>query len=296
MSALPENQSQNIGFLGRAADMLTDTVNQNAKIGMNFAMDNFNVMMAGESTLPYIINDNLSGAQEFIFNRYPRTSTPSHRDTIITNMTDGLLTDQFANLLELSHSTARRNAIDAALEYNAAIQSVDLKTDDALGFGPWPTHGIGRDIRQVARSIIARNALQQERQLFFVSRGGYDTHSNLIGNQATLLSEIGEAVYRFWKEMEAQGLQDCVTLFSASDFERTYGPNSNKGTDHAWAPTTPGLRISLSLVAVRSTAAMLWVSSPTQPIQTISARAAYTAPTAVAGSSPATVLMNTWLN
>jgi uncharacterized protein (DUF1501 family) len=30
-------------------------------------------------------------------------------------------------------------------------------------------------------------------------------------------------------------LQDCVTLFSASDFERTYGPNSNKGTDHAWA-------------------------------------------------------------
>ena len=35
--------------------------------------------------------------------------------------------------------------------------------------------------------------------------------------------------------MEAQGLQDCVTLFSASDFERTYGPNSNKGTDHGWA-------------------------------------------------------------
>lgn len=159
MTAMPETQSQNIGFLGRTADMLTDTVNQNSKIAMNIAMDNFNTMMAGELTLPYIINDDLNGAQEFIFNRYPRTSPPSHRDTIITNMTDGLLTDQFSNLLELSHSTARRNAIDAAIDFNAAVQNVTLMTDNAGGFGPWPTHGIGKDIRQVARTIIAREAL-----------------------------------------------------------------------------------------------------------------------------------------
>ena len=198
-------------------------------------MDNFNTMMAGELTLPYIINDNLTGAQEFIFNRYPRTSTPSHRDTIITNMTDGLLTDQFSNLLELSHSNSRRGAIDAARAFNRAIQGVTLMTDNAMGFGPWPEHGIGRDIRQVARTIIAREALGQERQMFFISRGGFDNHSDLIGNQRNSFPQIGEAVYRFRREMEAQGLEDCVTLFSASDFERTYGPNSNKGTDHAWA-------------------------------------------------------------
>lgn len=237
MTAMPETQSQNIGFLGRTADMLTDTVNLNSKIAMNIAMDNFNTMMSGESTLPYIINDNVTGAQEFIFNRYPRTSPAGHRDTIITNITDGLLTDQFANLLELSHSNARRDAIDAALEFNAAIANVELKTEDPNDpsfIGPWPTHGIGRDIRQVVRSIIAREALNQERQLFFVSRGGFDNHSNLIGNHNTSLPQMGEAVYRFWEEIKAQGLQDCVTLFTASDFERTYGPNSNKGTDHAW--------------------------------------------------------------
>jgi len=90
-------------------------------------------------------------------------------------------------------------------------------------------------MRQVARSIVGRDALNQERQLFFISRGGFDNHSDLIGNHANSFPQVGETVYRFWKEMEAQGLQDCVTLFTASDFERTYGPNSNKGTDHAWA-------------------------------------------------------------
>ena len=232
MTAMPETQSQNIGFLGRTADMLTDTVNQSSKIAMNIAMDNFNTMMIGENTLPYIITD--SGSHEFIFDRYPRTTPPTHRDTIITNLTDGLLTDQFANLLELTHATSRRDAIDAALEYNDATLGVQLLTDNAGGFGPWPTHGLGRDMRQVARSIVGRTALQQERQIFFISRGGFDNHSNLIGNHSNSFPQVGETVYRFWKEMEAQGLQDCVTLFTASDFERTYGPNSNKGTDHAW--------------------------------------------------------------
>jgi hypothetical protein len=31
------------------------------------------------------------------------------------------------------------------------------------------------------------------------------------------MPQVGESVYRFWKEMEAQGLTDCVTLFTASD-------------------------------------------------------------------------------
>jgi uncharacterized protein (DUF1501 family) len=232
MTALPNTQSQNIGFLGRTADMLTDRVNLNSRIAMNIAMDNFNTMMIGENTLPYIITD--SGAHEFIFNRYPRTSPASHRDTIITNMTNALLTDQFANLLELTHSKSRRNAIDAAKEYNNSTLNAQLLTDNAGGFGPWPTHGLGRDMRQVARTIVARTTLQQERQIFFVSRGGFDNHENLIGNHNGLFAEVGDSVYRFWKEIEAQGLQDCVTLFTASDFDRTYGPNSNKGTDHAW--------------------------------------------------------------
>ena len=53
MTAMPDTQSQNIGFLGRTADMLTDTVNQNSKIAMNIAMDNFNTMMSGEHAAVY---------------------------------------------------------------------------------------------------------------------------------------------------------------------------------------------------------------------------------------------------
>ncbi len=234
MTAMPENQSQNIGFMGRTADMLLDRCNLNAKISMNIVMDNFRTMSIGENTLPYIITDN--GAYRFLGSRYPSNNSPANRDRILTDLTNGLLTEQYTNLLELSHSTSRRDAIDAAIEYNNATSGVTLKTDDAMGYGPWPTHGLGRDMKQVAKSIIAHGptGLKQDRQIFFLSRGGFDNHSNLIGNHNTTLPQVGETVYRFWREMEAQGLQNQVVLFSASDFERTYGPNSNKGTDHAW--------------------------------------------------------------
>jgi len=34
--------------------------------------------------------------------------------------------------------------------------------------------------------------------------------------------------------MKAIGLSDAVTLFTQSDFGRTFKPNSSSGTDHAW--------------------------------------------------------------
>ena len=54
---------------------------------------------------------------------------------------------------------------------NDATLNAQLLTDNGNGFGPWPTHRLGRDMRQVARTIVGRSALNQERQIFFVSRG-----------------------------------------------------------------------------------------------------------------------------
>jgi uncharacterized protein (DUF1501 family) len=48
-----------------------------------------------------------------------------------------------------------------------------------------------------------------------------------------MLQQLSQAVGEFQTEMNAMGISDKVTLFSASDFGRTLSPNGG-GSDHAW--------------------------------------------------------------
>jgi uncharacterized protein (DUF1501 family) len=51
--------------------------------------------------------------------------------------------------------------------------------------------------------------------------------------QASKFAEIDTAVDEFYRALEELGLADKVTLFTASDFNRTLVSNG-KGSDHAW--------------------------------------------------------------
>ena len=82
-----------------------------------------------------------------------------------------------------------------------------------------------------------------KRQIFFCSGTGYDTHTNQVtlsptynpitGTHTNLLNEITEAIFAFQRAMEQIGLSDKVTLFTASDFNRTF-PTNSQGSDHGW--------------------------------------------------------------
>jgi uncharacterized protein (DUF1501 family) len=95
---------------------------------------------------------------------------------------------------------------------------------------------LSKQLYQVAKMVEAngRAALGGTRHIYFVSLGGFDTHSNQLGQHAGLLSDIGNSVSAFYKSLKALGLADKVTLFTASDFGRTFKTNSSGGTDHAW--------------------------------------------------------------
>jgi uncharacterized protein (DUF1501 family) len=102
------------------------------------------------------------------------------------------------------------------------------------------TTPIGRQLYQTAKLIDARATVQGERQIFFAQQGGFDTHGNQIagaaqdGEHARLLKSLGDAMACFHNAMKGIGLADSVTLFTQSDFGRTFKPNSSNGTDHAW--------------------------------------------------------------
>ena len=98
----------------------------------------------------------------------------------------------------------------------------------------FPNTGLGSQLRMAARLIAARGALGMRRQTFFCSLGGFDTHGDdQLARQQQLLGELSAAIGAFQAATEQLGVGDKVTLFTASDFSRTFASNG-QGSDHAW--------------------------------------------------------------
>ncbi len=98
-------------------------------------------------------------------------------------------------------------------------------------------------LRVVARMIAGRSALSNNRQIFFVQLGGWDTHTSQIPNANTtqgqygLINNLSRSVAAFRDAMISIGMWDNVVMFSASDFNRTMNANKDDataGSDHAW--------------------------------------------------------------
>jgi uncharacterized protein (DUF1501 family) len=100
--------------------------------------------------------------------------------------------------------------------------------------------GLARQLYQAAKMIAGNATVQGNRQLFFAQQGGFDTHGGQVGASATvgehagLLKGLGDALAAFYTAMKNIGLGDAVTVFTQSDFGRTFRPNNSSGTDHAW--------------------------------------------------------------
>lgn len=98
------------------------------------------------------------------------------------------------------------------------------------------TSGIYGQLLSVARMIEGRNQLGVPgRQIFFVSLGGFDTHSTQYVGHANLLVALDKALHAFMSAMETLGMSQQVTAFTMSDFSRTLRMNASNGTDHGWA-------------------------------------------------------------
>jgi uncharacterized protein (DUF1501 family) len=98
----------------------------------------------------------------------------------------------------------------------------------------FPTTPIGNQLKQIAQIISVQSQLGVNRQVFFCSQGGFDTHSDQIKIQQTLLSQMSPAMKAFFDATNELGVANNVTTFTLSDFSRTLQPASNAGSDHAW--------------------------------------------------------------
>jgi uncharacterized protein (DUF1501 family) len=72
-------------------------------------------------------------------------------------------------------------------------------------------------------------------RIYYVSQGGYDTHTGQAIAHERLLREMSDAVAAFLADLKAQGNLDRVTLMTFSEFGRRVKENASGGTDHGAA-------------------------------------------------------------
>lgn len=217
-TSIPDRRTA-VGWAGRMADVLGD-VNQNPNISMNISLSGNNVFQSGNLTAHYSISQNGSRG----LRGYGGTSL---LDQIRTQAIDSMLAMQYQHLFEQTFATRMRGAIDAHLEFSAAIDALPpLLTQ-------FSDTRLSQTFRMIAQTIAARNALGMCRQTFFIDTGGWDHHDETLANQEAMLPEVSVALGEFQAAMVELGVNDDVTTFTASDFGRTLTSNG-RGSDHAW--------------------------------------------------------------
>ena len=132
-----------------------------------------------------------------------------------------------SNLFERDFASAMSNALDVNERFNEAQASAPQLS------ATFPQSFLGTQLRSVAETISLRNALLVNRQVFFVALGGFDTHADQVQDLPSLHSELDGAVSAFYQSLVEMGVENDVTLFTASDFGRTLAINGD-GTDHGW--------------------------------------------------------------
>lgn len=121
-----------------------------------------------------------------------------------------------------------RDGIEDIAALNGALaQATPLTTQ-------FPATSLGTQLQKVASIIASRDALGVNRQIFFASLGGFDTHTGELATQETLLAQVSQAMAALYQATVEMGVAGQVTSFTLSDFGRTLQPASGGGSDHAW--------------------------------------------------------------
>ncbi|MEP6678047.1 MAG: DUF1501 domain-containing protein [Betaproteobacteria bacterium] len=215
------------GWGGRFADRLL-TVNSGQQIPTIVSVSGAQVFANGFTTTPFVIpsnggasvqgqgNDAVSKARYAALKALLATGSGNQVvQGAASVMANSLAANDVANPLLSA-------ALPATIQTAFTVNGAQLNTNMA------------QQLKQVARLIEARSALGVKRQVFFVSQGGYDTHSNTVAGQTGLFSQLAPALKAFYDYTVAAGIASSVTTFTMSDFDRTLIGNSSAGTDHAW--------------------------------------------------------------
>src|SRR5580704_13718962 len=207
------------GWAGRTADVL-QPLNAGAQYPPITSVAGGAILCTGAQTQPYaMIPGSSPGLSGFSSSASDSARLVAFQQMLTFDSGISLVQDSSA---VMSQTIAESQILGAALNGLPALQTA------------FPATGLGGQLKQVAEIIQARSALGLQRQIFFCSLGGFDTHSAQLPTQQALYSQLDPALTAFYNATVELGVGQQVTSFTLSDFSRTFQPGTNGGTDHAW--------------------------------------------------------------
>ena len=210
------------GWGGRIADLLHASINGANDLSMNISMAGNNTLQVGE-----------------LINQYHLTNQGSVSLNDVT-YGDGnerlaalqtLFNQPQSNLFQQAYADIFNRSIDLDQVISAGLAgAVELNTvfPQQQGYNT-----LSSQLEMVARMISIQSVLGMNRQVFFVKVGGFDNHDNHLIDHAIGMQNIDGAITAFQAAMQEINKLNDVTLFTASDFSRTWVSNG-QGSDHGW--------------------------------------------------------------
>ena len=264
--ALQTGQADNlkdVGWAGKIADNWAG-INNNSPLGLNISYAGSDRMLIGNSSVPLAIGTGTPPRFQDMFKDQSKADADLRALYKALAGTENISTTGKVSF-DQSNTFKNQDPFGSILSdaSNKSMDAFDLLYDSLNGYEPNYTSkdSYGNDLFTVPTAdqlgledtiggklmsqlgAVAKmidiganggfNSTEYNRQIFMVSLGGFDTHSEQDTKHPLLLRELSLALASFQKALEDKGLENQVTTFTMSDFGRTLG-NNGDGTDHAW--------------------------------------------------------------
>jgi uncharacterized protein (DUF1501 family) len=216
-SSADPNNSQALGWLGRYLDSLPQPADP--LIGWNTT-----------STLPHVLSGRTA---------VPAIASPAGYSFASPNSGAEAAAERAAAVRIASHVPVDRPQV--AFVYSSAQEALGTldRVATVAQYVPsltYPNTGLGQALRAVAGAMVRGIGTR----VFYVTTGGFDTHSGQNVNGAngayfTLMATLNDALIAFYNDLRSQGLLDDTLVLSFSEFGRRISENGSQGTDHGAA-------------------------------------------------------------
>jgi uncharacterized protein (DUF1501 family) len=221
-ASISNSSASNSGWGGRLTDQLAG-LNANARVPPMISTGGNNLFVTGAASQALVIPT--SGS--FGLNGFSTDGADAARRSALEQL---LNVDQGINL-----NQAAQAVMSSALTSSAILNPILTSTDATLSARfTGLTSNFSQQLLAIAKVIEARATLGASRQVFLATLGSFDTHTDQLNTQQTLLSELDAGLTAFHGAMADIGAGTSVTSFTLSDFSRNFLPNTGGGTDHAW--------------------------------------------------------------
>src|SRR5262249_19415867 len=219
-STADPNNSSGLGWLGRYLDSLPSPVDP--LVGWNTTGDLPHVLQASHVSVPAIPS---ARGISYSFSSPNGTGPEAAAERVAATRISSHIP---VNQAELAFVYGNAQAAMATLDRVATVATY-------AGTANYPANNA---FAQALKAVAGAMVLGIGTQIFYVTTGGFDTHSvqnTANGTYANLMTTLNDGLFAFYTDLNNHGLLGDTLVLSFSEFGRRISENGSNGTDHGAA-------------------------------------------------------------